>query len=61
MAKCQQTGRRVTVKVKDLSAEDGKLPELVEGRELLADVKGKSYPVKFVGYAGIILNLTLTN
>ncbi len=40
------------VKIKDLSDDDGSLPDLDEGSQILADIKGKTYPVTFVSFAG---------
>ena len=53
--KCAQTGKQYTVKVKALSREDGEAlreSNFVKGASLMLEHKGKSYPVRFVSYAG---------
>lgn len=60
IVKCQQTGKKLTVKVKDLSCEDGSVPVLVEGAEVLAEVKGKPYPVKFIEFQGTCTHIHLS-
>ena len=51
VVKCAQTGKYIiNLKVKDLSREDGSLPILKKGTEVLAEVKGKMYPVEFIDF-----------
>lgn len=52
---CAQFGTRIPVRVCDLSNEEGNPlneRELVAGASLLLDVKGKSFPVTFIGSEG---------
>ena len=53
MVKCAQQGKRLIVKMKDLSTGtlDPKT-DLKKGASLLAEYKGKSYPVLFESFAG---------
>ena len=48
--KCGQKGREYTASLKNFTNEDGTHAEedLVEGKELMWEVKGKSYPVTFL-------------
>lgn len=54
--KCQQTGRKIKSKVKDLSREEDMQPlaakDLTKGSKLLTEIKGASYAVAFVKFSG---------
>ena len=53
VVKCSQTGKLHHVKLKDLSREDCEpltKDDLVKGSELMADMKGKIYPIQFVQF-----------
>ena len=53
--KCAQLGTRLSVKMKDLTSENLeplKKSDLRKGTSLIADYKGKSYPVIFEAFAG---------
>ena len=45
----------LTVKVRDLSMEDGSVTNFAVGSHLLLEHRGKSYPVEFVSFAGVLL------
>lgn len=54
MVKCAQTGKQLTVKVKDLAREDGEAfreSDFTNGASLMLERKGKSYPVRFLSHA----------
>ena len=60
MVRCAQYGTSIQVRVCDLSNEEGNPlseRELVAGAPLLLDVKGKSFPVTFIGSEGDLLVL----
>lgn len=53
--KCAQQGKRLIVKMKDLSTETMeplRKADFKKGASLLAEYKGKSYPVLFESFAG---------
>lgn len=53
--KCAQQGKRLKVKVKDLTTEEFspvRKCDLKAGASLMADFKGKTYPVIFQAFAG---------
>ena len=55
IVKCAQQGKRLKVKVKDLTTEQFsplRKSDLKAGVSLMADFKGKTYPVIFEGFAG---------
>jgi hypothetical protein len=55
LVKCAQTGKQLTVKVKDLAREDGEAfreSDFTNGASLMLERKGKSYPVRFLSHAG---------
>ena len=55
MVKCAQQGKRLIVKMKDLSTgtlDPLRKTDLKKGASLLAEYKGKSYPVLFESFAG---------
>ena len=54
--KCSQTGKVLSVKVRDLSREDGESfqeSDFTRGANLILEYKGKLYPVRFLTYAGM--------
>ena len=55
IVKCAQNGKKFPVKVKNLSPESFeplKRTDLKAGASLMADVRGKPYPVTFEAFAG---------
>lgn len=55
MVKCAQLGKKLVVKMKDLTSETSdplRKTDLKKGASLLAEYKGKSYPVLFESFAG---------
>lgn len=55
IVKCAQQGTRLSVKMKDLTSENCELikkSQLCKGASLMADYKGKTYPVIFEAFAG---------
>ena len=55
IVKCAQQGTRLSVKMKDLMSENCepiKKSQLRKGASLMADYKGKTYPVIFEAFAG---------
>ena len=55
MVKCAQLGKKLVVKMKDLTTETSdplRKTNLKKGASLLAEYKGKSYPVLFESFAG---------
>ena len=55
IVKCAQQGKRLVVKMKDLTLETFeplKKNDLRKGASLMADYKGKTYPVIFEAFAG---------
>ena len=55
IVKCCQTGKKLTVKVKDLSREDSQsltVHDLTNGASLILNHKEKFYPVQFLEYKG---------
>ena len=67
IVRCEQFGKCIPAKVCELSNSDGdpvSKHELVAGASLLLDVKGKSYPVSFIGNEGsqyFIIHYDLTS
>ena len=57
IVRCAQLGKTITAKFCELSTLEGDPllhRELVAGASLLLDVKGKSYPVTFIGNEGVV-------
>ena len=61
--KCGQTGRLHTVKLTDLTTEEGSLGEghLSEGTDLILSHKGKDYSVKFCHLKGKFAIITIAS
>ena len=58
LVKCSQTGRRIKAKVSDISKKDNTSvtqTDLKKGSSLLVAVTGKTYPVEFIEFAGMLL------
>ena len=56
VVKCSQTGKSHTVKLRDLSREDCEpltTRDCARGSDLMVDIKGKVYPVKFIQFKDV--------
>lgn len=57
IVRCSQTGKQHLVKVRDLFNEDCSLlteEDLTRGSSLMLDYKGKTYPVTFIQFKGLL-------
>ena len=64
MVKRTQQGKKLVVKMKDLTTESLdplRKADLKKGASLLADYKGKAYPVLFESFAGKYVGYVMIN